>query len=122
MRRALRTVAAAAMLLAICGCGDGASPEREATPVKVQPAAPAAAPPPVTTTSSNPLLAKAAVQEAIHRALTTGQNQRWEDGGLSGYAVPGETVQANGCRTVRYTVDQRPDEPMMTVNACDASR
>lgn len=122
MRRGLHIVAAATLLLAIGGCGDGASPEREASPAEVQPAAPAAVPPPVATTSSNPLLGKAAVQEAIHRALTTGQNQRWEDAGLSGYAVPGETVQANGCRTVRYTVDQQPDAPMMTVNACDASR
>ena len=64
---------------------------------------------------------KQAVQDAIHRALTTGQNQRWQDGGLSGYAVPSLTPLPNGCRTVRYTVDQRPDAPMMTINACDAS-
>lgn len=115
--------AAAAFLLLAAGCGehDAAAPDNAA--VASEPSAPAVAPPPaVTSTSSNPLLGKPAVQEAIRRALKTGENQRWEDAGLSGYAVPGLAVQANGCRTVRYTVDQRPDEPMMTVNACDASR
>lgn len=121
MDRVALSLAAAALLLA-GGCGDRDAAERESAPAPVQPAAPAATRPMVAATSSNPLLGRAAVQEAIHRALKTGENQRWEDGGLSGYAVPGTTVQANGCRTVRYTVDQRPDAPMMTINACDASR
>src|SRR6478735_7385455 len=67
----------------------------------------------------NPLLRSEALKDAIHRAMTTGQNQRWQDGALSGYAVPSQEKLANGCRTVRYTVDQRPDAPMMTINACE---
>jgi len=70
----------------------------------------------------NPLLRSQALQDAIHRALTTGQNQRWQDGKKSGYAVPSQELLPNGCRTIRYTVDQQPDAPMMTINACDGSR
>jgi hypothetical protein len=29
---------------------------------------------------------------------------------------------ANGCRTIRYTIDQQPDAPPMTINACDAGQ
>jgi hypothetical protein len=115
--------ATALLLLAVGGCGEHKTAEKTpqvaAQAVATAPASGLAAS--VASTSSNPLLGKAAVQEAIRLALKTGQNQRWEDGGLSGYAVPSLTTMANGCRTVRYTVDQRPDEPVMTINACDAS-
>ena len=63
-----------------------------------------------------------AVKDAIHRALRTGATQRWRDGELSGYAVPSVAAGANGCRAVRYTVDQRPDTGYGSITACDASR
>jgi hypothetical protein len=116
-----RPVAVALLLLA-AGCGERDTAPDNASIVSKPSAVAAASPPNVTSTSSNPLLGRPAVQDAIRRALKTGENQRWEDGGLSGYAVPSLTALANGCRTVRYTVDQRPDEPMMMINACDASR
>jgi hypothetical protein len=121
MMRLARALAGGIFLLATASCGDRAA-ERQAPAVTGPVAAAPAETPSVATTSMNPLLGKPAVQEAIRLALKTGQNQRWVDAGLSGYAVPSLTTQANGCRTVRYTVDQRPDEPMMTINACDASR
>ena len=62
------------------------------------------------------------VKDAIYRALKTGRTQRWQDGKLSGYAVPSATTAANGCRAVRYTVDQRPQVPFESINACSASR
>ena len=62
------------------------------------------------------------VKDAIHRALLTGQDQRWQDGEWSGYAVPSRETMANGCRTVRYTIDQQPDAPVATINACDAGK
>jgi hypothetical protein len=62
-----------------------------------------------------------AVKDAIHRALRSGGTQRWHDGKLSGYAVPSLTTDKNGCRAVRYTVDQRPGAAFETINACDAS-
>ena len=62
------------------------------------------------------------VKDAIYQALKTGQTQRWQDGKLSGYAVPSATTGANGCRAVRYTVDQRPDIPYESINACAVSR
>ncbi len=52
---------------------------------------------------------------------TRGTTQRWQDGPLSGYAVPSLTAGANGCRAVRYTIDQRPDAPYGSITACDAS-
>lgn len=61
-----------------------------------------------------------AVKDAMHRALKTGQTQRWEDAGLSGYAVPGPPGK-NGCRAIRYTVDQRPEVPFESITACEAS-
>ncbi|WBO23317.1 hypothetical protein [Sphingomonas abietis] len=60
-----------------------------------------------------------AVKDAIHRALRTGQTQRWQDGELSGYAVPSTTADAHGCRTVRYTVDQLRDAAPRSINACE---
>jgi hypothetical protein len=63
-----------------------------------------------------------AVKDAIYRAMKTGETQRWQDGKLSGYAVPSATPGPNGCRAVRYTVDQRPQVPFESINACSASR
>jgi hypothetical protein len=63
-----------------------------------------------------------AVKDAIHRALRSGETQRWQDGKLGGYAVPSLTTGANGCRAVRYTVDQRPGASYESITACDASR
>jgi hypothetical protein len=62
-----------------------------------------------------------AVKDAIHRALSTGTTQRWQDGALSGYAVPSLTTGANGCRAVRYTIDQQPGTPYGSITACNAS-
>lgn len=62
-----------------------------------------------------------AVKDAIHQALRTGQTQRWQDGKLTGYAVPSLTTGANGCRAVRYTVDQRPNAAPQSITACDAT-
>jgi hypothetical protein len=62
------------------------------------------------------------VKDAIHGALVTGQTQRWQDGKLSGYAVPSPTTGQNGCRSVRYTVDQRTSGNFETITACSASR
>jgi hypothetical protein len=61
------------------------------------------------------------VKDAIYRALRSGQTQRWQDGKLSGYAVPSATTGPNGCRAVRYTVDQRPEVPFESINACSVS-
>jgi hypothetical protein len=61
------------------------------------------------------------VKDAIYRALRSGETQRWQDGKLSGYAVPSATTGANGCRAVRYTVDQRPAVPFESINACSVS-
>jgi hypothetical protein len=68
----------------------------------------------------NPLRSQP-VKDAIYRALRSGQTQRWQDGKLSGYAVPSATTGANGCRAVRYTVDQRPELPFESINACSVS-
>ena len=115
----------AIVLLAGCSAKPDKAPERpvEAVPPSVaQPdvATPAAAPYPVV--DGFVPLRSAAVQAAIHRALRTGQNQRWEDGARSGYAVPSLATLANGCRTIRYTIDQYPNAPAMTINACDAGK
>lgn len=67
----------------------------------------------------NPL-GSAAVKDAIHRAMRTGETQRWSDAGLSGYAVPSPTADARGCRTVRYTIDQQPARSFPVITACDA--
>jgi hypothetical protein len=61
------------------------------------------------------------VKDAIYRALRSGETQRWQDGKLSGYAVPSATTGANGCRAVRYTIDQRPEVPFESINACSVS-
>src|SRR5260221_11667583 len=61
------------------------------------------------------------VKDAIYRALRSGETQRWQDGKLSGYAVPSTTTGANGCRAVRYTVDQRPEVAFESITACSVS-
>ena len=58
------------------------------------------------------------VKDAIYRAMTTGDTQRWQDGTVSGYAVPSKTTGIYGCRAVSYTVDQLRDAPPATINAC----
>ena len=88
---------------------------------KAETAAPVSPPAQSGGSQFNPLLRSEALKDAIHRAMTTGQNQRWQDGDLSGYAVPSQEKLPNGCRTIRYTVDQQPDAPMMTINACAGS-
>jgi hypothetical protein len=67
----------------------------------------------------NPLGSQA-VKDAIHRALRTGETQRWSDAGLAGYAVPSPTTDARGCRTIRYTIDQQPARTFPVITACDA--
>jgi len=81
---------------------------------------PASAPPLTGPGGFLPLQSQA-VKDAIHRALSTGATQRWQDGALSGYAVPSLTTGANGCRAVRYTIDQQPGVPFGSITACDAS-
>ncbi len=111
----------AVVLLTGCSAKPDKAPERpvEATAPSVTP--PAAANLDQLVGGFAPLRS-AAVQAAIHRALRTGKNQRWQDGARSGYAVPSRATMANGCRTIRYTIDQQPDAPAMTINACDAGR
>jgi hypothetical protein len=87
-------------------------PTNAAAPAAAQNAAPADFVP----------LQSAPVKDAIHRALRTGQTQRWQDGKLSGYAVPSAAFGPQGCRAVRYTVDQRPVPAYESVTACDADR
>jgi hypothetical protein len=65
-------------------------------------------------------LQSVAVKDAMHRALRSGETQRWQDGAWSGYAVPG-AAGANGCRGIRYTVDQRPEVPFESITACDGN-
>lgn len=108
-------MAAGLLLLAACGKRD-APTEQAAANVAVP------APRATFTAAEKALLRAQPLQDAIHRALTTGENQRWSYGGLSGYAVPSLTRAANGCRAVRYTVDQRPTAEYQPINACEGSR
>lgn len=62
-------------------------------------------------------LKSAAVKEAIYRAMASGEAQRWQDGTLTGYAVPGAQGW-KGCRAVRFTIDQVPDAAPGQINAC----
>jgi cobalamin biosynthesis protein CbiD len=75
---------------------------------------------PVIGTSGFQPLQSDAVKDAMHRALSSGETQRWQDGAFSGYAVPGP-VGANGCRAIRYTVDQRPEVPFESITACEGN-
>jgi hypothetical protein len=110
-------------LLAGCSAKPDKAPERPVDAV-----APDVTASPATAVAADQVVAgvaplrSAAVQAAIHRALRTGRNQRWQDGSRSGYAVPSLATMANGCRTIRYTIDQQPDAPPMTINACDAGQ
>jgi len=90
-------------------------------PAVVAPVPPASVTLPLTGPGGFAPLDSQAVKNAIHRALVTGTTQRWQDGALSGYAVPSTTAGANGCRAVRYTIDQQPDTPYGSITACDAS-
>jgi hypothetical protein len=91
------------------------------TPVAAAPAQTPATTPPLIGPGGFAPLQSQAVKDAIHRALTTGATQRWQDGTLSGYAVPSATTGANGCRAIRYTIDQMPDAAYGSITACDAS-
>jgi hypothetical protein len=97
-----------------------AKPLQLATPVAT-PAPQPVSPAPLTGPGGFVPLQSQAVKDAIHRALRTGATQRWQDGTLSGYAVPSLTTGTNGCRAVRYTIDQQPDAPYGSITACDAS-
>ena len=107
----------AAFALAGCSRPTATQPDTVVAP------SPAAVPTPSAgDTAAFAPLGSAQVKDAIHRALVTGETQRWQDGSWSGYAVPSQATLANGCRTIRYTIDQQPDAPPATINACDASR
>ncbi len=93
-----------------------------AAPPETRTVAPAEpTPPPLVGPGGFVPLESQAVKDAIHHALSTGTTQRWQDGALSGYAVPSLTTGANGCRAVRYTIDQMPGAPYGSITACDAS-
>ena len=115
----VRTLAVFAVLL-LAGCNDRAAKPAEAvTAINPTPAEVKAIP--GQGAGGFIPLRSAEVQAAIHRALRTRQNQRWQDGPWSGYAVPSIEALPNGCRTIRYTIDQQPDAPATTINACDTT-
>lgn len=123
-------VVAGLLLCAAVPSGCSKPPEavtsRVGEPAPFTPSPPAAAVPPPAAPASDPAtfvpLQSQAVKDAIHRALATGRTQRWSEGALGGYAVPSTTTGANGCRAVRYTVDQQPAGSYASITACDASR
>lgn len=106
----VRLPAILAITLVLAGCGSG----KPAEPPVANQETPSTPDP----TAFQPLQSDA-VKDAMHRALTTGETQRWEDAGLSGYAVPGPAGK-NGCRAIRYTVDQRPAGNFESITACEA--
>jgi hypothetical protein len=108
------------LMLAACSAKPTSGNEGAASAdqVATRPVANVAAPP-TSDGGVNPLGSQA-VKDAIHRALRTGETQRWSDAGLSGYAVPSPTTDARGCRTIRYTIDQQPERSFPVITACDA--
>jgi hypothetical protein len=125
MRRAAMLTAALGLLLAGCGKkqpeGPPAATAEQALRGKIVPSADSGQPQPLGD-ASNPMafapLRSLQVKEAIYQAMKTGETQRWQDGSLSGYAVPSAAKGVYGCRAVRYTVDQLPDAEPQTINAC----
>jgi hypothetical protein len=127
MKRGLLTMV---LLLGACHRHEDAASEANGSnaanaasaPVAMSPpasAAPQAPPPTLADAATFVPLASDQVKDTIHRALRTGQTQRWQDGELSGYAVPSTTTDAHGCRAVRYTVDQLREAPLKSINACE---
>lgn len=60
---------------------------------------------------------RAAVREAVQKAFSSGETQRWEDGGLKGYAVA-SSPSTDGCRNISYSVDSLPDAQFPPVKVC----
>lgn len=58
------------------------------------------------------------VQSAMRQAFQTGENQRWKIGDLSGYAVP-SPASSDGCRNIRYSVDQESGREFPAVRICE---
>lgn len=114
----------ALLMLAACSDRTKAPDDKQGTAVAAANVSkgdsPDAASAPASDTGGVNPLGSQAVKDAIHRALKTGQTQRWSDAGLAGYAVPSPTADARGCRTVRYTIDQQPDRSFPVITACDA--
>ncbi len=108
-------------LTALTGCDSAKQDTPQPAQQSAQPeASRTVAPPPAGSGGFQPLQSDQ-VKDAMHRALRSGETQRWQDGAFSGYAVPGPTG-ANGCRAIRYTVDQRPEVPFESITACEANR
>lgn len=128
MTRNTSAIAAALAMLATAACSRGsdrhdAAPALTALPSGAEDARVATPETPQDTddpTRFQPLRS-AAVKDAIHRALRSGRTERWQDGALAGYAVPSATTDRNGCRAVRYTVDQRAGAAYEAITACDAT-
>lgn len=128
MKRAIAGVAGWVLLAGLAGCSKEPAPpvtqDRDpAVGLNLTAATPA---PAETPNSQDPTLfaplRSVEVKDAIYRALKSGKPERWQDGALSGYAVPSLTPGPNGCRAVRYSVDQRAAGNFETITACDASR
>ncbi|WP_420138202.1 hypothetical protein [Sphingomonas sp.] len=122
-----RRLAPLALAIALAACHGTSAPQADGSAANAAaPVAPVAPAPTADLAAATPdgfvPLQSPEVKDAIHRALTTGQDQRWQDGAWSGYAVPSRETLANGCRTVRYTIDQQPNAPAATINACDAGK
>lgn len=103
----------------LAACSDKPAADNNSAPAPSAAGTPSNAAEPASDGGVNPLGSQA-VKDAIHRAMRTGQTQRWSDAGLTGYAVPSATADARGCRTVRYTIDQQPERSFPVITACDA--
>jgi hypothetical protein len=57
------------------------------------------------------------VRGAIDEAFRIGGTVRWESQGLRGYAVA-STANSEGCRQVRYSVDNRPADEFPNIKIC----